>query len=92
MKIHNLDTELKAANPFPPRALTALEIASAEAELGEAIAAGPASAGDGVPAAGETRHHRLRRPRRVVVALVGGLGVVAALMILLLSGGGAPEG
>jgi hypothetical protein len=83
---------LKAANPFPPQALAALEIASAEAELGEAIVAGPASAGDGAPAAEDTRPHRLRRPRRAVVALAGGLGVAAALIILLLSDGGGQDG
>jgi len=92
MKTHDLDRELKAANPLPPAALAALEIDAAEAALGEAIAEA-AGAGDGAPAAGVTLSPRRPwQPRRVVVALAGGLAAVAAALILLFSGGSAQEG
>jgi hypothetical protein len=91
MRTHDLERELKAANPFPPQDLAAIDIAAAEAELGEAIAAAAASAGEGVPA-GLPRPRRSRRMRRAVVALAGGLAAAVAVAILLLSGGGTPDG
>jgi hypothetical protein len=87
MKTHDLDLRLKAANPFPRQALAALDLGSAEAELGEAIVAGPASAGEPGPMADE-RPRRLRRPRRALLAAAGAVAVIAALAGLLLSGGG----
>ena len=92
MKIHELDRELKAADPLPPTVLAALEIDAAEAELGEAIVAEPANVENGLPTAGTMRPHRSRRRRRLVVAAAGGVVAVAAALILLLSGGGAQEG
>jgi hypothetical protein len=94
MKTHELDRELKAANPFPSRELAALDVASAEAELGEAIVAGPTSAGADPAAAGSTRPRRPRRPRRrrMVFALAGGSAALVALVVLLVSGGGAQKG
>jgi hypothetical protein len=91
MNAHGSDHELKAANPFPWRALTALEIGSAEAALEEAIVAEPASAGAGETVVMAARPHGRRR-RRAIVALAGGLAAVAAFAILLLSGGNAQNG
>ncbi|MGN6557864.1 MAG: hypothetical protein ACTHLH_07605 [Solirubrobacterales bacterium] len=84
MKTHELDRELKAANPFPRRTLVALEITLAEAELEEAIVAEPVGAG---AEASTGTASRLRRPRRTLVALAGGLAALVAVVILLLSGG-----
>lgn len=89
MKIHELDRDLKAADPFPPQALTALDIGSAESALGEAIVAEPVDAGDGAMGTGVLRPRSLRRP---LVAFAGGLVAVVGIMILLLSGGGAQDG
>jgi len=89
MKTDDLERQLKAANPYPSQALTALKIAPAEAELGEAIVGGPASAGGG-EAAGRTR--RSRRPRRIGLAVAGGLAAIVAAVVLVLSGGGGEDG
>jgi hypothetical protein len=92
MKTHDLDRQLKAANPYPSQALTALELGAAEAELGEAIVAGQASAGDGVAPGGAMRSRRSRWPRRVGLAAAGGLAMIAAAIVLLFSGDGAEHG
>jgi hypothetical protein len=88
MKTHELDVKLQAANPFPRQALAALDLGSAEAELGEAIVGGPASAGEPGATADERPRPR-RRPRRALLAAAaGGLAAAAVLVGLLLSGGG----
>jgi len=92
MKTEDLERQLKAANPYPPQALTALEIAAAEAELGEAIVAGPASAGGGVGAGGTKRSRRSRWPRRIGLAMAGGLAAIVAAVVLVFSGGGGEDG
>lgn len=84
MKSDDLKRALGAANPFPAPAVAALEIAVAEAELGEAIASVPAHAGE---AALGGRRRRPGRSRRPVLALAGGLAMVGALVVLLLSSG-----
>ncbi|MGN6587910.1 MAG: hypothetical protein ACTHKT_10655 [Solirubrobacterales bacterium] len=84
MKTHELDRELKAANPLPWQVLATLGIAAAEAELGEAIVAEPVGAGAEAEA-GAASHPR--RPRRTLLALAGGLAALTAIVILLLSGG-----
>lgn len=91
MRNHHLNRELKAANPFTPGAVAALEIDSAEAELGEAIVAGAASAGEEPPPLTVTQPRHRRRSRRTVVAVAGGL-VVVAVLALLLSGGSTQDG
>ncbi|HSC21670.1 MAG TPA: hypothetical protein VLC07_08065 [Solirubrobacterales bacterium] len=87
MKTHDLDARFKAANPYPSEVLAALEIAAAEAELGEAIVAGPASAGGGVGAGGAMRSRRSRWRRRLGLAVAGGLAMIAAAVVIF-SGGG----
>jgi hypothetical protein len=89
MKTHDLDSRLKAANPFPREALAALELGPAEAELGDGIVAQPAGAD--LSADGVARAPRGRR-RRTLVAAAGALAVAAAGLVLLLSGGGAENG
>jgi hypothetical protein len=85
MKTHELDLALKAANPFPREALAALDLAPAEAELGEGIVAGPAGAdAEGIGAAARTR----RRRSRAAVAAAGAAAAIAGVIILLLSAGG----
>jgi hypothetical protein len=92
MRTQNLDQRLDQANPFPPQLLAALELDAAEAELGEAIVAGPADAGDGLaPARGVGRPHRSRRGRWLA-ALASGLAVIAGAIVLLFSGGGTQQG
>jgi hypothetical protein len=91
MKSHDLDRELKAANPFPPRSLAALELGAAEVELGEEIVARPASAGDGLPAGGFMRGRR-SRPRWIAGALAAGLAAATVIVLLLLSVGGGQDG
>jgi hypothetical protein len=89
MKTQDLDRRLAEANPFPPERLSALELGVAEAELGEAIVVGPASAADGPPAPG-TRQPSWRWRR--FAALAGGVALVAAAILMLLSGGGTHRG
>jgi hypothetical protein len=90
MKIHEFDLRLKAANPVPRDALAALELGPAEAELGEAIVAGPASAeGAGPAAAAPTRP---RRWGRMTLAAAGALAAIAGVIVLLLSAGGGGDG
>ncbi|HEY0390843.1 MAG TPA: hypothetical protein VGC63_03955 [Solirubrobacterales bacterium] len=91
MNAYGSDRDLKAANPFPWRALAGLELGSAEAALEEAMIAEPAGTGAGEAAVLAARPHGRRRSR-VIVALAGGLAAVAALAILLLSGGNAQNG
>jgi hypothetical protein len=90
MKTNDLDRKLRAANPFPPQRLAALELGTAEAELGELIVAGPAGIGDGVEADGPQRRPRL--PRRAVPALAAALALLVGLAVLLFPGGGGEEG
>jgi hypothetical protein len=90
MKTHELDLRLKAANPFPRGSVGALELAPAEAELGEGIVAEPATAD--VRAGAVLRAHRRRWGRRSLVTLAGALAAVVAGLVLLLSGGGAESG
>lgn len=92
MKTHDLDRELRAANPFPPRVVAALEIAPAEAELGEALVAGPAGPDDPAPISGFAPGRRWWRPRRLLVAFTAGLAVIVAFTVMLVSGGGTREG
>jgi len=86
MRAQNLERNLKEANPFPPEMVAALELGAAETELGKAVVAGPASAGDGLPVRGG-RARRSRRGRRLA-ALAGALAAIAAAIVLLLSSGG----
>jgi hypothetical protein len=89
MKTHELDLRLQAANPFPPGALAALELGPAEAELGERIVAGPASA-DG--AGGVAPAPRRRRGNWTLAAAASALAVIVGAVVLLLSTGGAENG
>lgn len=89
MKRHDMESELKGANPFPPGALAALDSGSAEDKLGEAIVA-EAVEGAGAPA-GPTPARRSRRALRASVALVGALAAIVAL-VLVFSGGDGRDG
>jgi hypothetical protein len=91
MKAPDLDQRFKDANPFPAEALAALAIGRAEAELGEAIVAGPAGA-VGVSAGGVARARGRGTLRRLAFAAVGSLAAIAGLVVLLLSAGGADQG
>ncbi|HEX5592393.1 MAG TPA: hypothetical protein VFX35_03485 [Solirubrobacterales bacterium] len=86
MRTHDLDQRLKDANPVPPATLAGLKLAEAEAELGEAIVAHPADAGEGLPPGPARRAHRGRGRR--LAGLAAGLAAIAAAVVLLLSGGG----
>jgi hypothetical protein len=86
MKMQELDLRLKAANPVPRDALAKLDLGPAEAELGEGIVAGPASAEAVV--AGPTSRSRSRHWGRTLAASAGALAVLAGVIVLLLSGGG----
>jgi hypothetical protein len=91
MKMGELDLKLKAANPLPPDALAALALSSAEAELGEAIAAEPASAGD-VGGVGPDPVQRQRWGSREIAVAAGALAAIVAAIVLLLSAGGGQSG
>jgi hypothetical protein len=86
MKTHELDLKFKAANPVPRDALMGLDLGPAEAELGEGIVAGPASA-EGAAAGVVARPHP-RRWGRTAAAAAGALAVIAGVIVLLLSAGG----
>jgi hypothetical protein len=90
MKTRNLDQRLMDANPIPRETLTALELDAAEAELGEAIVAGPVSTGEERSAPG-ARQPSWWRGRRAA-ALAGAMTLIVAAMLMLLSGGGTHEG
>jgi len=92
MKTYDLDRELRAANPFPPQRLAALELHTPEAELAEAIVAGPAGAGDAAEGEDARRPPKSRWPRRLVAALAVSLAVLVGAIVLVFPGGDGEEG
>jgi hypothetical protein len=89
MKRRDLESELKAANPFPPGALATLGPSSGETELGEAIVL-EAVDGAGV-SVGPASTRPSRRILRISIPLLGVLAAIAAL-ILIFSGGEGQNG
>lgn len=89
MKTHELELRLRVANPVPRDALLALELGSAEAELGEGIVTG--SAGADAAGGGAVARPRPRRWQRVAAA-AGALAAIAGAIVLLLSASGGSDG
>lgn len=87
MKRHQLDSEVKAADPFLPQALAALDLDAAEAELGAAIVAQAPGAED-PPAVKVRWSRRSQGGRRWAVAAAAGM-IVAGVILFVLSGGSA---
>lgn len=91
MRNEKIEGELGAANPIGKSILAALDLATGEAALGEAILAESAHI-EPEAAAVKSRHHP-GRPRRALLALTGltaGAAVAATVLLLGTGGTGSP--
>jgi hypothetical protein len=84
MSTEKTELALRAANPVGKQALAALDLAAGEAELGQALLAQSAHAGEPVAGGAEAR-----RPRSAWLLMGSAVAAAATAAILLLAPGGA---
>lgn len=83
MRDQTIEPRLRAANPLSKRTLEALDLATGEAALGEALI------GDSALAAEPSVSARAPRRRRSALLLLGGAAAAVAVAVVLLLSGGA---